>query len=252
MSTRTLPRRRLAGAGWAHPYTSQFILYADGGDPVVPPVPAAPPVPPVVPPVPAVPPVAPAADPAAEIARLTKAVADANAEAAKGRVNAKATAAAEARAELLKLLSGDSPEPLTPEQLQQKLSKAEKTGNQAVQAAAAAAIELTVYKTAQRLGANADQLLDSRSFCDAVDALDATDPAAFKTALEAQITATLTANPALRGRTAGRSSADTGGGTGGSGDLPDGIDQQIADATAKRDFPTVIRLKRLKHAAATT
>jgi hypothetical protein len=48
---------------------------------------------------------------------------------------------------------------------------------------------------------------------------------------------------------AGRSGADLGG-AGGSGDQNASLDKQIADATAKRDFATVIRLKRQK--AATT
>lgn len=212
-----------------------------------PPVPTAPPA---VPPVPT-PPAAPAADPAADIARLTKELADARAEAGKARVNAKETAAKEAREALLKQLSGGAETPLTPEELQQKLAAAEQTGTSATQAAAAAAIELTVYKAAQRLGANADLLLDSRSFCDQVDALDGSDPAAFATALEAVVKSQLTANPALRARTAGRSGADTSGGAGGSGDIPDGIDAQIADATKNRDFTTVIRLKRLKAASTT-
>lgn len=48
---------------------------------------------------------------------------------------------------------------------------------------------------------------------------------------------------------AGRSGADLGG-AGGSGDESASLDKQIADATAKRDFASVIRLKRQK--AATT
>lgn len=45
----------------------------------------------------------------------------------------------------------------------------------------------------------------------------------------------------------GRSGADIGGG---SGDAPDSIDKQIADAQAKRDWSAVIRLKRQKAAQA--
>ncbi|MCM2394354.1 hypothetical protein [Streptomyces albipurpureus] len=48
-------------------------------------------------------------------------------------------------------------------------------------------------------------------------------------------------------RGAGRSGGDMGGGSG-SGDQAASIDKQIADATAKRDFATVIRLKRQKAA----
>lgn len=53
----------------------------------------------------------------------------------------------------------------------------------------------------------------------------------------------------LAPRGAGRSGADMGG-AGGSGDQNASLDKQIQEATAKRDFATVIRLKRQK--AATT
>jgi hypothetical protein len=182
-----------------------------------------------------------------------KKLADANAEAAKARVTAKENAAKEARAELLKQLSGDAPEPLTPEQLQQQLAEARTQGTTATQAAAAAAIELSVFRTAQRLGANADALLDSRAFCDGIDALDIdpSDTAAFTAAVTEKVNAALAANPALRaGPTAGRSGGDMGGG-GGSGDGAATIDAQIAEATKRRDFAAVIRLTRQKAAQTT-
>ncbi|KMS74853.1 hypothetical protein ACZ91_64460, partial [Streptomyces regensis] len=50
------------------------------------------------------------------------------------------------------------------------------------------------------------------------------------------------------GRSAGRSGADLGGG-GGSGDQHASLDQQIEDATKRRDFATVIRLKRQRAAS---
>jgi hypothetical protein len=225
------------------------VLYADGGDPQTPapPTPAAPPAPQP----PATPPTG--QDPAAEVARLTKELEAARKEAGAARVNAKATAAAEARAELLKQLSGDAPEPLTPEQLQQQLAEARTQGTTATQAAAAAAIELSVFRTAQRLGANADALLDSRAFCDGIDALDIdpSDTAAFTAAVTEKVNAALAANPALRaGPTAGRSGGDMGGG-GGSGDGAATIDAQIAEATKRRDFAAVIRLTRQKAAQTT-
>lgn len=209
--------------------------------------PAANPTPPA-PPTPAPP--APPADQTADIARLTKELEAARAEAAKSRVNAKEQAAKDARAELLRQLSGDAEQPLTPEQLQQQLADARNTGTAAQQAAAAAAIELSVYRTAQRLGADAERLLDSRQFCDQVDAIDVdpTDSAAFTAAVTERVNAALAANPSLRAMAAGRSGGDFGGG---SGNAPLDIDQQIEAATKRRDFAAVIGLKRLKAAQTT-
>jgi hypothetical protein len=254
MSTRTLARRR-SGTGWAHPYASPFVLYADGGDPpAVPPVqpPATPPVTPPVPQPPATPPTG--QDPAAEVARLTKELEAARKEAGAARVNAKATAAAEARAELLKLLSPDAAAPLTPEQLQQQLTEARTQGTTAQQAAAAAAIELSVYRTAQRLGANAEALLDSRSFVDQIDALDVdpTDTAAFTAAVTEKVNAALTSNPALRaGPAVSRSGGDMGGG-GGSGDGAATIAARIEEATKAKRWTEVFALKRQQAAQQTT
>lgn len=64
--------------------------------------------------------------------------------------------------------------------------------------------------------------------------------------MQQAIEAALHRNPGLRARGAGRSGGDLGG-SGGSGDQPS-IDKQIAEATARRDFATVIRLKRQKAA----
>ncbi|MGH3878056.1 MAG: hypothetical protein ACRDSK_13585 [Actinophytocola sp.] len=66
--------------------------------------------------------------------------------------------------------------------------------------AAAAAIELQVYRTAQRLGANADRLLDSRSFVEEIDNLDV-DPnesKAFTAAVEQQIKAAMERDSSLQ------------------------------------------------------
>lgn len=230
MSTRTLPRLRAIGAGWAHPYASPFVLYADGGDPPAgnpgtppaPPTPAPPANPPAppTPQPPATPP--PGQDPADTIARLEKELAAARKEAGAARVTAKENAAKEAREALLKQLSGDSPEPLTPEQLQQQLTEARTQGTSAQQAAAAAAIELSVYRTALKLGANADALLDSRQFCDSIDALDVdpTDRQAFEAAVTERVNAALTANPALRANTAPAASAAGSNPTGAAGTPP--------------------------------
>jgi hypothetical protein len=183
-----------------------------------------------------------------------KKLADANAEAAKARVTAKENAAKEERDRILALLSPDAAEPLTPEQLQQQLAEARTQGTTAQQAAAAAAIELSVFRTAQRLGANADALLDSRTFCDGIDALDIdpSDTAAFTAAVTEKVNAALAANPALRaGPTAGRSGGDMGGG-GGSGDGALTLDAQIEAAQKAGNIGLSMRLKRHRAAQQTT
>lgn len=248
MNKRTLARTtRLDGAGWAHPYGhGPFtpFLYADGGDgegsgssggeagsdggPGL----AA----------------AIAADQAGQQATqqpesktaanpwenfqwdgkvdslpadVAKVIRDAREEAGKARTTAKANAANEAREELLASISkavgldgGDKPP--TPEELTQQLMQSRSELSTAQEQAASAAIELHVYKAAQRLGANADALLDSRSFCEAVDSIDATDdPKAFNTAIEKAINEALGQNPTLRAQTgAGSSGGDLSGGTG--------------------------------------
>lgn len=263
MHTRTLARARLDGAGWAHPYgrgRTPFspVFYADGGDggasgsdpgSVAPPagsqggqpsgagspwdgfqwdgkVDSLP-------------------DPVAKVIR------DAREEAGKSRTVAKQNAAAEARDELLgtisKALGLEGDEAPTAEQLTHQLTESRGALTAAQEQAASAAIELHVYKTAARLGADADALLDSRAFCDTIDALDPADPEAFNASVQQAIEAALHRNPGLRARGgAGRSGVDLGGG--GSGDQPHSLDKQIAEATAKRDFATVIRLKRQKSA----
>jgi hypothetical protein len=218
------------------------------------PTPPAPPTPPTPQP-PTTPP--PGQAPAAEdVSSLPpwaqKKLADANAEAAKARVTAKENAAREERERLLKLLSGDSPEPLTPEQLAQQLTEARTQGTAAQQQAADTARELAVLKAAQKLGANSEALLDSRSFMATVSGLDTADPAALATAVEQQLTAALTTNPALRaGPGVPRSGADLGGGTG-SGDGALTIDAQIDEATKARRWSEVIALKRQRAAQQTT
>ncbi|MFF6940460.1 hypothetical protein [Streptomyces lavendulae] len=244
MNKYTSARVRLDGAGWAHPYGhSPFapFLYADGGDgsgasgeapaaaageagqgtqqPLHQAVQQAmqPPAPPASNPwngfqwdgnVDSLP------DPIAKIIR------EAREEAGKARTVAKANAATEAREELLATISkavgmdsGDTPP--TPEQLTQQLMQSHSELSAAQEQAASAAIELHVYKAAHRLGANADALLDSRAFCDAIDSIDASqDPAAFNGAVEKAINAALGANPNLRAHISAPSGADLSGGTG--------------------------------------
>lgn len=248
MNQHTLARARLNGAGWAHPYGHlpfSPVLYADGGDgsgsagdgAAAPAAPAEAsqgsqqqPLQQAV--QQALQPAAPAASanpwdgfqwdgnvdslpgPVAKIIR------EAREEAGKSRTVAKQNAATEAREELLATISkavgmdtGDTPP--TPEQLTQQLMESHVELSSAQERAASAAIELHVYKAAHRLGANADALLDSRAFCDAIDSIDAAaDPAAFNSAVEKAINAALGQNPNLRAQISAASGGDLSGGTG--------------------------------------
>lgn len=226
MHKRTLARTRLDGAGWAHPYgTHPFspIVYADGGDgggsgsgsggagdggagsgagdgapggqqPGQPgsqsnsdpwtgfqwdgKVDSLPP-------------------------SVAKVIHDAREEAGKSRTVAKQNAAEEARQELLgtisKALGVEGDKPPTPEELTRQLTQSQSALTTAQEQAASAAIELHVYRTANRLGADADALLDSRSFCDRIDSIDPSGkPEEFNAAVEKAITEALDANPKLR------------------------------------------------------
>jgi hypothetical protein len=264
MNTRTtLARHRLDGPGWAHPYEHgpfSPVVYADGGDGAGSESGSA-----------------GADDSSGQGGQqsgsdpwagfqwdgkvdslpgpVAKVIRDAREEAGKARTVAKQNAANEARQQLtqdigkaLGLIDGNKAP--TPEELTEQLRQSHGALTTAQEQAASAAIELNVYKTAHRLGADADALLDSRQFCDTVDNIDpGLDEQAFATAVEQAIQAALGRNPSLRARGAGRSGGDMGG-AGGSGDQTASIDKQIAEATAKRDFASVIRLKRQK--AATT
>jgi hypothetical protein len=257
MHKRTLPR--LAGSGWCRPYgTSPFspIFYADGGD-------------------------GDASgsgsqggsgdgkgegqqggqpggqnggdlgsgqggsggsgqDAAATIARLEKQLADARAEAGKARITAKQNAADEAVKQLtqdigkaLGLIKDD--ENADPAELTKKLTKAQ-------QDARTTAVELAIYKGARGAGGDADALLDSRSFTDSLADIDPADGKAITEAIKAAVKD----NAKLRAHQgAGRSGADI---SGGSGDQPTSLDKQIEEATKRRDFAAVIRLKRQRAA----
>ncbi|MFE9340862.1 hypothetical protein [Streptomyces sp. NPDC007063] len=130
-------------------------------------------------------------DTAAQIARLETELADARKEAGKTRVTAKQKAADEARQELADKLLGildpsRAGQQATPEELTQQLSTAQEQARQT-------AVELAVYRTAREAGGDADALLDSRAFAEAVADLDPTDAAAVRTAVEAAVAA----NPKL-------------------------------------------------------
>lgn len=148
--------------------------------------------PPVVPVAPVAPVEAPAPNPwdspeaaRAEIEKLRR-------ENGAERVNAKATAAAEAKAayaqeigKLLGLVKGD--EPADPTILTEQL-----TSSQA--AAKASALELAVYKAAGTAKADPSALLDSRDFLTKIAGIDPTDSAA----LAAAISEATTSNPRFK------------------------------------------------------
>jgi hypothetical protein len=150
---------------------------------------------------------------------VAKVIREAREEAGKSRTIAKQNAAEEARKELLATISkavglGSDDAPPSPEELTRQLQESHHARTTAEEQAAAAAIELHIYKTAQRLGANADALLDSRAFCDQIDSLDPSDPKAFNAAVERTINEALGRNPNLRAQSVGRSGGDLSGGTG--------------------------------------
>ncbi|MFE9645312.1 hypothetical protein ACFYO0_14585 [Streptomyces sp. NPDC006365] len=262
MHKRTLARHRLDSSGWAHPYGhGPFapFLYADGGDgdgsesgsaggdsATAGQQPA--------------PPVSDSGSGTGDgqdVKSLPewaqKLITDARAEAGKARTVAKQNAANEARQQLtqdigkaLGLIEGDKAP--TPEELTEQLRQSHGALTKAQEEAASSAIELHVYKTAQRLGADADALLDSRAFCDQIDAIDpGSDTAAFSAAVEQAIQAALGRNPGLRARGVGRSGADL---SGGSGDQATSLDKELAQAKADGNWRRVMQLENSKLAAA--
>ncbi len=210
-------------------------------DPAAPPaVPAAPPVP--VPPAPVPPaPVPPAPTETAEekIARLEGEVKSARAEAGKERINAKQTAADEARTDLAKqvgkalgLIPDDVADPV------KLLEQATTAQAQAKQSA----VELAVFRSADAANADPIALLDSRAFLEKVAAIEPTDTAA----LTAAITEAVAENPRLGKTALAGSGMKPNPAQGSSASPPPGLDAQIAAATAAGDFKTAIRLKAAK------
>lgn len=168
----------------------------------------------------------------------------ARAEAGKARVNAKQTAADEARAELAqqigKALGLVTDETLDPAAL---LDKANTSGVAARQAQT----ELAVFRAADAANGDPLALLDSRTFLAKVAEIEPTDTAA----LAAAITEAVAENPRL-GKTAPAAPAVPGAGMkpnpaqGSSASPPLGLDAQIAAAEQTGDFKTAIRLKAAK------
>lgn len=112
-------------------------------------------------------------------------------EAASARTKAKQAAAEQARAELMQQISqalGLSEPAADPEQLSEQLASTQL-------AEAAARTELDIFRTATRLGADAERLLDSRRFVQEVNDLP---DEGFQQALEELIRKRLDVDPTLR------------------------------------------------------
>ncbi|MFE9906418.1 hypothetical protein [Streptomyces achromogenes] len=238
MQKRTLPRLQLAGGGWAHPYaTGPFDpwLYADGGDggdsgsgsgdsgdgggttdddqdddaggtgdadtsdggtgkDDGKPKPQ--------------PPAKKDEDPAAELERLRKELKQANADAAKARTTAKKNAAEEAKAELVQqmgralgLIKDDKDEAPDPAKLTAEIERATAAHRET-------AIELAVYRSAGKHGADPEALTDSRTFLKSIADLDPADEE-FAKKVGAAIKQAVADNPKLKAASAPpRSSSD--------------------------------------------
>ncbi|HEY9372420.1 hypothetical protein [Streptomyces sp.] len=239
MNKHTLARPRLDGTGWAHPYASPFVCYADGGDAGASgsdPGTATP----------------PAGDQGgqqsgqsadqsgqtdtdhtATIARLERDLAAARQEAGKARTTAKANAAEQARLEMaqtigkaLGLVQDDTPP--DPAELTRTIGEKASRITELETTARTQAIELAAYKAAAKHGADPGALLDSRNFLTSVTGLD---PAAddFTTKLDDAIKTAVENNQQLRtGQAPRRGGGDFNGGPGASTSRPTSLGQAIA------------------------
>lgn len=175
-----------------------------------------------------------------------KVIRDARADAGKARTSAKQQAAEEARNQLLadisKTLGLDPNAEPTVEQLQEQLSELS-TANEQLQAAQTENFyRETIRSAAGAAGADADALMDSASFRDAVqDELDDDFSDDDLVSAVKKVTAEYAKKPRFAAHHgAARSGGDFAGGPAG----PPNIDQQIADAEKNRDFAAAIALKR--------
>ncbi|WP_086705599.1 hypothetical protein [Streptomyces antimycoticus] len=254
MQKRTLARSALAGAGWAHPYTTgpfDPYLYADGGDggdsgsddsgssddgsddtgnddtggtgddgtgdddAAKDDKPK--PKPPAK---------KDGEDPAAELSRLRKELKEARQEAGKARTTAKETAAQEATqkvtqeiGKLLGFVKDDTEEAPDPAKLRAEIEKATTAHRET-------AVELAVYRGAAKHGADPDALTDSRAFLRSIRDLDPTSDG-FAKKVDAAIKAAVEDNPKLKAasQAPARSSSDFSGSSEKS-TKPTGIDAQ--------------------------
>ncbi|WP_282204534.1 hypothetical protein [Kitasatospora fiedleri] len=170
-------------------------------------------------------------DQVAEIARLTKELADARKEAGKERTSAKETAAAEARTALVQdlgkvlgLIKDEKDAPPDPAKLTAEIERAQAAHRET-------SIELAVFKGAAKAGADPGALTDSRAFMASLGKLD---PAAedFAVKVGKAIEKAIADNPKLAAAPAKSDSgaADFNGST---GDKPGGP-QTIDDIRAER------------------
>ncbi|MFF5972222.1 hypothetical protein ACFY7C_11955 [Streptomyces sp. NPDC012769] len=159
-----------------------------------------------------------AGDPAAEIERLKKDLADARKEAAKDRTTAKQQAADDAVKQLteklgkaLGLVKEDTPP--DPAALAKAIEQKDAALTEHAAQLRAKDIELAVWTRADKAGAKAAALLDSRSFLRAISGLDPTDKD-FTSALDEAIKTAVKDNPGFAAQQASRSGGDLSGGTG--------------------------------------
>lgn len=179
-----------------------------------------------------------------------KLIADTRAEAARHRTEKK-SAAEQASAEQDRLnkvlaalgINADGEEDL-PEHARQRISEYEQRAQEAETRALEMAYASTVTRAATAVGADAEALLDSDSFRDAVgeELGEEFDDAELRAAVE-KVAKEFAKKPRFaRQQGAARSGADFTGSPG----APPNIDQQIAEAEKKRDFGTAIALKRAR------
>lgn len=146
---------------------------------------------------------------------VQKIISDLRAENASARTEAKANAADEARASVVKefgkvlglVKDEDDPKDLDKDAVAQAVAAAKAEAKQAQQ-------ELAIFRTAQAVGADPAALLDSRAFLDTVKDIDPADEAAVKAAVQAAVTSNprLAATPVVA-----RSGGDLSGRSGESG-----------------------------------
>jgi hypothetical protein len=173
-----------------------------------------------------------------------KIITDTRAEAAKHRTEKKATAeqVSAEQAKLNKVLSAlglnaDGNEAPDPEALASQLEE-RKTELWSK------SIELETHRLADKHGVKPGALTDSVKFWEAMGDIDPGDPE-FAAKVDAAIADAVKANPGLR---APQGSPRSGADFTGAPSAPPNIDQAIADATEKKDFRTVIALKRRRTA----
>jgi hypothetical protein len=178
------------------------------------------------------PPAKTGAGPAAEIARLTKELADTRKEVGKERATAKEAAAQEARNALVQdlgkalgLIKDEKDAPPDPAKLTAEIERATAAHRDT-------AVELAVWKGAAKAGADPGALTDSRAFMASLGKLD---PGAddFGKKVTAAIEKAVADNPKLA---AGPVKTDSGSAdfNGAEGDKPDGGPQSIDDIRAAR------------------